>query len=87
MSGRGAGCLPAHQALSAATRARRGSPFAPQCPLKPESEPALAALAASSHMLVMITGDAPLTACHAAAQVHIVQRPALVLQHRCGPLS
>lgn len=53
-----------------------------QCPLKPESEPTLSQLAASSHMLVMITGDAPLTACHAAGQVHIVQRPVLVLQHK-----
>ena len=60
-----------------ARRARQG-------PLKPESAPALAALAASSHLLVMITGDAPLTACHAAAQVHIVSRPVLVLQHRWG---
>ncbi|EFJ41014.1 hypothetical protein VOLCADRAFT_107850 [Volvox carteri f. nagariensis] len=52
-----------------------------QCPLKPESEPALAALAASSHQLVMITGDAPLTACYAASRVHIVTRPVLVLGH------
>ncbi|GIL88698.1 hypothetical protein Vretimale_17282 [Volvox reticuliferus] len=52
-----------------------------QCPLKPESEPALSALAASSHQLVMITGDAPLTACYAAARVHIVTRPVLVLGH------
>ncbi|GFR45827.1 hypothetical protein Agub_g7191, partial [Astrephomene gubernaculifera] len=52
-----------------------------QCPLKPESEPALAALAASAHQLVMITGDAPLTACYAAARVHIVTRPVLVLGH------
>lgn len=40
-----------------------------QCPLKPESEPALKALADSSHQLVMITGDAPLTACFAASKV------------------
>lgn len=33
----------------------------------------------SRHQLVMITGDAPLTACHTAAQVHIVTRPALIL--------
>ena len=45
-------------------------------------KPALAALAASSHMLVMITGDTPLTAVHAAGQVHIVTRPVVVLQHR-----
>ncbi|GFH31709.1 uncharacterized protein HaLaN_30803, partial [Haematococcus lacustris] len=38
------------------------------CPLKPESEPALAQLRASSHQLVMITGDAPLTACFAASK-------------------
>jgi cation-transporting ATPase 13A1 len=53
-----------------------------QCPLKEESEPALAELAAASHMLVMITGDAPLTAVHAASQVHIVTRPVLVMQHK-----
>lgn len=54
-------------------------------PAQPESEPALAELAASSHQLVMITGDAPLTACHAAAHVHIVDRPVLILTHKCGP--
>jgi P-type E1-E2 ATPase len=53
-----------------------------QCPLKEESEPALAELASASHMLVMITGDAPLTAVHAASQVHIVTRPVLVMQHK-----
>lgn len=48
-------------------------------PLKPESEPALRMLRESTHQLVMITGDAPLTACHAARQVHIVTRPVLIL--------
>ena len=28
----------------------------------------------------MLAGDAPLTACHTAAQVHIITRPALILQ-------
>ncbi len=36
----------------------------------------------ASHQLVMITGDAPLTACHAASQVHILDRPVLMLVHR-----
>jgi manganese-transporting P-type ATPase len=53
-----------------------------QCPLKPESEPALRQLRDASHQLVMITGDAPLTAVHAASRVHIVDRPTLILQHR-----
>eukprot|EP00878_Enallax_costatus_P016666 GHUV01017486.1.p1 GENE.GHUV01017486.1~~GHUV01017486.1.p1 ORF type:complete len:1230 (+),score=386.32 GHUV01017486.1:189-3878(+) len=53
-----------------------------QCPLKVESEPSLKQLAAASHMLVMITGDAPLTAVHAARQVHIVTRAVLIMQHR-----
>lgn len=33
----------------------------------------------SSHQLVMITGDAPLTACHTASKVHIVTRDCLIL--------
>lgn len=53
-----------------------------RCPLKAESEPALKMLKESSHQLVMITGDAPLTACYTAAQVHIVDRPVLLLVHR-----
>lgn len=54
-----------------------------QCPLKPESEPALRMLKEASHQLVMITGDAPLTACHAASSVHIVDRPVLILGSWC----
>ena len=53
-----------------------------QCPLKEESEHALKELADSSHQLMMITGDAPLTACFAASKVHIVTREVLVLSHR-----
>lgn len=49
-------------------------------PLKPGSVPALKMLASSSHQLVMITGDAPLTACFTAREVHIVDRPVLILQ-------
>ena len=48
-------------------------------PLKPDSEPSLRMLRASQHQLIMITGDAPLTACYTAAQVHIVTRQPLVL--------
>jgi cation-transporting ATPase 13A1 len=50
-----------------------------RAPMKPDSEPSLRMLRASGHQLVMITGDAPLTACHAAAAVHIVVRPPLLL--------
>jgi manganese-transporting P-type ATPase len=56
-------------------------------PLKPESEPTLRMLRDSQHQLVMITGDAPLTACHAAAQVHIVVRPPLILTLAGTPSS
>ena len=40
-----------------------------ECPIKPESEPSLQHLAESGHRLVMITGDAPHTACYVATQV------------------
>lgn len=55
-------------------------------PLKPQSEPSLRMLKASQHQLIMITGDAPLTACHTAAQVHIVSRQAMIL-HAHGPMT
>ena len=42
------------------------------CPMRPESAPALRELADSGHDLVMITGDAPLTACHVARELGIV---------------
>lgn len=53
-----------------------------QCPLKPESEPALKALMEANHQLMMITGDQPLTACYAASKVHIVTREVLLLVHQ-----
>lgn len=54
-------------------------------PLKPQSEPSLRMLKSSQHQLVMITGDAPLTACHTASQVHIMSRQAMIL-HAHGPI-
>ena len=55
-------------------------------PLKPQSEPALRMLKLSQHQLVMITGDAPLTGCHVAAQLHIMSRQAMIL-HANGPME
>jgi len=54
------------------------------CPLKHESAPACAALAASGHALVMITGDAPLTACHVAGELGITKRATLILGRKGG---
>ncbi|XP_047307482.1 probable manganese-transporting ATPase PDR2 [Impatiens glandulifera] len=49
------------------------------CPIREDSARILSELKASSHDLVMITGDQALTACHVASQVHIVSKPALIL--------
>ncbi|KAL1960659.1 hypothetical protein VTO42DRAFT_7238 [Malbranchea cinnamomea] len=50
-----------------------------QCPLKDDAVKALRMLNESSHRVVMITGDNPLTAVHVARQVEIVDRDVLIL--------
>ncbi|KAI4662883.1 uncharacterized protein J4E79_004194 [Alternaria viburni] len=50
-----------------------------QCPLKPDAVEAVRSLNESSHRVVMITGDNPLTAVHVAKQVEIVDRDCYIL--------
>ena len=50
-----------------------------QCPLKDDAVQAVRMLNESSHRVVMITGDNPLTAVHVARQVEIVDRDCLIL--------
>ncbi|THD00242.1 hypothetical protein EYZ11_000292 [Aspergillus tanneri] len=50
-----------------------------QCPLKDDAIKAVRMLNESSHRVVMITGDNPLTAVHVARQVEIVDREVLIL--------
>lgn len=50
-----------------------------QCPLKEDAKQAVQMLNESSHRVVMITGDNPLTAVHVAREVEIVDRDVLVL--------
>jgi manganese-transporting P-type ATPase len=50
-----------------------------QCPLKEDAISAVRMLNESSHRVVMITGDNPLTAVHVARQVEIVDRAVLIL--------
>ena len=50
-----------------------------QCPLKSDAKQAVRMLNESSHRVVMITGDNPLTAVHVARQVEIVDRDVLIL--------
>ena len=50
-----------------------------QCPLKDDAYKAVRMLNESSHRVVMITGDNPLTAVHVARQVEIVDRDVLIL--------
>jgi cation-transporting ATPase 13A1 len=50
-----------------------------QCPLKDDAIKAVRMLNESSHRVVMITGDNPLTAVHVARKVEIVDRDVLIL--------
>ncbi|GAB2218242.1 hypothetical protein Drorol1_Dr00001461 [Drosera rotundifolia] len=54
------------------------------CPIRADSASILSELKASSHDLVMITGDQALTACHVAGQVNIISKPALILTRGKG---
>lgn len=50
-----------------------------QCPLKDDAKESVRMLNESSHRVVMITGDNPLTAVHVAREVEIVDRDVLIL--------
>ncbi|KAJ8917451.1 hypothetical protein NQ315_005498 [Exocentrus adspersus] len=57
------------------------------CPLKTDSKSVIKELQHSSHKVVMITGDNPLTGCHVAKELKITTKTTLVLTHSEGSFA